>query len=83
VLRLVLGETLLLALIGGLPGIALAAVATMNMRESMANFVPNLSLGPSILAIALVLMIGLGLATGLAPAIHAFRLKIADAMGRG
>ncbi|MGZ9052930.1 MAG: hypothetical protein ACXW3N_12225, partial [Rhodoplanes sp.] len=70
-------------LIGGLPGIALAAVATMNMRESMANFVPNLSLGPSILATALVLMIGLGLATGLAPAIHAFRLKIADAMGRG
>jgi ABC-type antimicrobial peptide transport system permease subunit len=53
------------------------------MRDSMSNFVPGLTLDPSILAIALVLMIGLGLATGLAPAIHAFRLKIADAMGRG
>jgi putative ABC transport system permease protein len=83
VLRLVLGETLLLAFIGGLPGIAIAALATLNMRQSLANFVPGLTLHPSVLAIALVLMIGLALATGLAPAIHAFRLKIADAMGRG
>ena len=55
----------------------------MNMREKLINFLPGLTLEPSILAISLVLMIGLGLATGLAPAIHAFRLKIADAMGRG
>jgi putative ABC transport system permease protein len=83
VLRLILGETVLLAIIGGVLGIALAALAIINMRESVGNFVPGLTLEPSILAIAFVLMIGLGLATGLAPAIHAFRLKIADAMGRG
>jgi putative ABC transport system permease protein len=83
VLRLILGETVLLAIIGGVPGIALAALAIVNMRESVGNFLPGLTLEPSILAIAFVLMIGLGLATGLAPAIHAFRLKIADAMGRG
>lgn len=83
VLRLILGETMLLALLGGIPGILLAAIAIMNMREKLINFLPGLTLEPSILAISLVLMIGLGLATGLAPAIHAFRLKIADAMGRG
>ncbi len=83
VLRLILGETVLLAFIGGVPGIALAALAIINLRQSLTNFVPGLTLEPSILAIALVLMISLGVATGLAPAIHAFRLKIADAMGRG
>ena len=44
VLRLVLGETVLLALIGGLPGLALAALATLSMRESLGNFVPGLTL---------------------------------------
>jgi putative ABC transport system permease protein len=83
VLRLVLGETLLLALIGGLPGVGLAALATLSLRQSLSNFIPGLTLDPSVLAIALVLMVGLGLATGLVPAINAFRLKIADAMGRG
>jgi putative ABC transport system permease protein len=83
VLKLVLGETLLLALIGGIPGIALAAIATVNLSQSLSAFVPGLNLDPSIAAWALLMMIGLGLATGLVPAINAFRLKIADAMGRG
>jgi hypothetical protein len=54
VLRLVLGETLLLALIGGLPGIAVAALVTLSMRESLANFVPGLTLDPWVIAIAFV-----------------------------
>jgi putative ABC transport system permease protein len=83
VLRLVLGETVLLALIGGLPGLALAALAILNMRQSVGNFIPGLTLRPSIVAIGLALMVGLGLATGLVPALSAFRLKIADALGRG
>jgi putative ABC transport system permease protein len=83
VLRLVLGETVLLALIGGLPGLAVAALATLSMRQSLGNFIPGLTLHPSIVAIGLALMVGLGLATGLVPALNAFRLKIADALGRG
>jgi putative ABC transport system permease protein len=82
VLRLVLGETLLLVLIGGLPGIALAALAILNMHQSLLNFVPGLTLDLWVVAEALILMISLGLAAGLAPAIHAFRLKIVDAIGR-
>jgi putative ABC transport system permease protein len=83
VLRLVLGETLLLALVGGIPGIAIASLVIMNMRDSLSNFVPGLTLEPAILAWALALMVGLGLATGIVPALSAFRLRIADAMGRG
>jgi putative ABC transport system permease protein len=83
VLRLVLGETLLLALIGGLAGIGAAALVTKSMRDSLANFVPGLSLGPQIVALALVLMLALGLATGLMPALNALRLKIAVGLGRG
>ena len=44
VLRLVLGETMLLALLGGIPGLALAALATLGLRQSVANFVPGLTL---------------------------------------
>src|SRR5262249_24695839 len=40
VLSLVLGESVLLALLGGLPGLALAALATMALRNSLANVAP-------------------------------------------
>ncbi|EJW12878.1 putative ABC transport system permease protein [Rhodovulum sp. PH10] len=83
VLRLVLGETLLLALIGGGIGIAIAAAITASMRDSLSTFVPNLEVGPGIVLSAVGLMVALGLATGLVPAWNAFRLKIADGMGRG
>ena len=62
VLRLVLGETLLPVLIGGLPGIALAALAILNMHQSLLNFVPGLTLDLWVVAEALILMISLGLA---------------------
>jgi putative ABC transport system permease protein len=83
VLRLVLGETLLLAMIGGLAGLGAAALVTTSMRDSLANFVPGLTLGPQIVALALALMLALGLATGLMPALNALRLKIAVGLGRG
>ena len=83
VLRLVLGETLLLALIGGVPGLVAAALVTLSMQESLSNFVPGLRISPGVAATGLALMIVLGLATGLVPALNAFRLKIAVAMGRG
>jgi putative ABC transport system permease protein len=83
VLRLVLGETLLLALFGGLAGLGAAALVTMAMRESLSNFVPGLTMGPQIIVLALVLMVALGLATGLMPALNALRLRIAVGLGRG
>jgi putative ABC transport system permease protein len=82
-LRLVLGEAVLLALLGGLPGLALAFLVTLLVRDQLANFVPGIAVTPGIVLLGLVLMLGLGLATGLVPALNAFRLKIAVALGRG
>lgn len=82
ILRLVLGESVLLALLGGLPGIALAAVFAAAMETSVGNFIPGFAVTPGIALTAVALMLGLGLATGLVPAINAMRLNIATALGR-
>src|SRR5215813_1437331 len=83
VLSLVLGESVLLALLGGLPGLALAALATMALRNSLANVAPSFAVTPGIALIGLALMVALGLVTGIIPAVNAMRLKIAAALGRG
>ncbi len=83
VLRLVLGESVLLALLGGIPGLVAAGLVTWSLRDSLSNFVPGLTMTPGIVLAAFALMIGLGIATGLVPALNAFRLRIAAALGRG
>ena len=82
ILRLVLGESVLLALLGGLPGIALAWAFAAAMETSVGNFIPGFAVTPSIALTGVALMLGLGLATGLVPAINAMRLDIATALGR-
>jgi putative ABC transport system permease protein len=82
ILRLVLGESLLLALLGGVPGVALAALFAATMETRVGNFIPGFAVTPAIALVAVVLMLALGLATGLIPAINAMRLKIATALGR-
>lgn len=82
ILKLVLGESVMLALLGGVPGMVVAFVATLVMRDSIANFVPGLSVTLDIYIAALVLMLALGLVTGIIPAVNAMRLRIANALGR-
>ncbi|HEU0061753.1 MAG TPA: FtsX-like permease family protein [Hyphomicrobiaceae bacterium] len=82
ILRLILGEAVLLALLGGLPGIALAALFAAAMETSVGNFIPGFAVTPGIALKAMLLMLGFGLATGLIPAITAMRLNIATALGR-
>lgn len=83
ILRMVLGESVLLALLGGLPGLVLAALATMALRTSLQNVAPAFSVSWDIVLQGLGLMLALGLITGMIPAINAMRLKIAAALGRG
>lgn len=82
ILRLILGEAVLLALLGGLPGVALAAVFAAALETSVGNFIPGFAVTPGIALNAVLLMLGFGLATGLIPAVAAMRLKIATALGR-
>lgn len=82
ILRMVLGESILLALIGGVPGIALAGLVIFATRDNLAQFVPSMTLPPDIVALALGFMLALGILTGLFPALNAMRLKIVTALGR-
>jgi putative ABC transport system permease protein len=83
VLALVLGESVLLALLGGIPGLALAALFTLALRENLSNFIPGFAMTPGIALLGLALMLALGAITGIIPALNAMRLKIAAALGRG
>jgi len=83
ILSLVLGESVLLALLGGIPGLALAALATTALRRTLANVAPSFAVTPGIALLGLALMLALGIFTGIIPALNAMRLKIATALGRG
>jgi putative ABC transport system permease protein len=83
IFALVLGESVLLALLGGMPGLALAWAATAALRPSISNFLPGFALNAAIAAQGAILMLVLGLITGFIPGLNAFRLRIAAALGRG
>jgi putative ABC transport system permease protein len=83
ILRLVLGESILLALIGGLPGLGLAVVFILLVRDSLTGILPHINVAPRIILAGIALMVALGVVTGLIPALNAMRLKIAAALGRG
>jgi putative ABC transport system permease protein len=82
VVRMVLGESLLLALIGAALGVALSAglLKMLSWQSEGAGFVIGLSplavLGASVVALLL------GLITGALPAISAYRMNIIEALGR-
>jgi putative ABC transport system permease protein len=82
VLGLVLGESMLLAMIGGILGLALAAFFILFVRDSVSNVVPKLTISLPLMLTGISLMLGLGIVTGLLPALNAMRLKIAAALGR-
>jgi putative ABC transport system permease protein len=82
ILRMVLGESVLLALLGGLPGLGAALLLIGSVRDSLMSFVPTLSLYPDIAAAAVGLMVVFGIITGLVPALNAMRLNIVTALGR-
>jgi putative ABC transport system permease protein len=83
ILTMVLGESVLLALLGGVPGLIIAALITIALRASLVQIAPAFAVSPDIWAEGLALMLGLGLITGAIPAVNAMRLKIAAALGRG
>jgi putative ABC transport system permease protein len=83
ILRLVLGESILLALIGGLPGLGLAILFIVLVRDSLTGILPHINVAPGIVLAGVAMMVMLGVVTGLVPALGAMRLKIAAALGRG
>ena len=80
IFRLVLGESLLLSLLGGLPGLGLAALGLSAIREGIG--MPGLALAPFWAGIGVLIMLALGFLTGIVPAWNALRLNIVTALGR-
>ncbi len=81
VMGLVLAESMLLAVLGGGTGLLLVYWLT-NAYELGGRFLPILFMPPGALILGVVLVLALGLVTGLIPAIQALRLEIITALRR-
>jgi putative ABC transport system permease protein len=82
VLFFVLSEALLIALFGGLIGLALAIFAVPLIATALNGLLPNLILSYAILASGLAFAIIVGAASGLLPGIGAMRMRVVDALRR-
>jgi putative ABC transport system permease protein len=80
VLGLVVAESLTLILVGGLLGLALAAAALGAVSSMLAGFGVQ-GISASVTMTGIVVMVLLGLAVGLPPALRAMRLRVVDALG--
>ncbi len=82
VLFFVLGEALLIALFGGLIGLALAIFAVPLIATALNGLLPPLILSYTMLAVGLGFALIVGAASGLLPGIGAMRLRVVDALRR-
>jgi putative ABC transport system permease protein len=82
VLFFVLGESLVIALIGGLLGLGLAALAIPALGAALNGLLPSLVLSKTILILGLGTAILVGLISGLLPGISAMRMRVVTALRR-
>jgi putative ABC transport system permease protein len=82
IVALVLAESCLLAVIGGVAGLALAWAAIPIVAAALAGLLPLFFLPVNDVIIGLGLAVVLGLVTGIFPAFMAMRLRVADALRR-
>lgn len=82
IVRLVLGESLWLAILGGVLGLLAGYFIVQGARGAMSQFLPGLAVTPQTALVGLVLAILLGLVTGIVPGVRAMRLNVVEALGR-
>ena len=83
VLRMVLGEALMLSTLGAVLGLLTSAVVLAGLSKSPAGAsFGDLSMSPGVAVAGLALAITLGLVTGAIPAASALRMSIVDALNR-
>lgn len=80
ILRMVLGESLLLSFLGAILGMAVAAALMTAIGASGAG--PPVSFPPIVFLWGALIALALGIVTGLPPALGAYRMRIVDAFGR-
>ena len=77
--RLMLGESLLLTLLGGGTGVVLALVTAPELQQ-MSPWFANYTVEPGTVALALLVTLVMGVVAGLGPALAAARLRPTDAL---
>ncbi|MFC5437351.1 ABC transporter permease [Rhodanobacter umsongensis] len=80
VLAMVLAESVLLLLLGGVLGLALAMLVVGGVHSAMGGAIPMAPVDAGIWLHGLLLMIAAGLLVGALPAVRAMRLNIVDAL---
>jgi putative ABC transport system permease protein len=80
VLALVIGESLLLTMLGGAIGIAGATLAVGHLSHALSEYLSAFLLTPQALLVGLALMVALGVVAGALPAVRAARLRIVDGL---
>lgn len=82
VLGIVLSESILIMLMGGLLGLGLGWVIVQGLTKQLGAFLPGIFLSPGAIAGGIAMMIGAGILAGIFPALKAMRLSIIDALAR-
>jgi putative ABC transport system permease protein len=82
VLGIVLSESILIMLIGGLLGIGVGWVLVQGVSQQAGAFLPGIYLSPTAVLTSISIMVGAGIVAGIFPALHAMRLSIIDALAR-
>jgi putative ABC transport system permease protein len=78
----ILGESLVIALVGGLLGLVLAALAIPVLANALNGMLPNLILSPALLGFGLLTALVVGVASGILPGIGAMRMRVVNALRR-
>lgn len=81
ILRMVLGESLMLSFIGAGLGIG-AAAGLLGMLSGSGGGGPPIHFAPVVIGWSMAIAALLGLVTGILPALGAYRMRIIDALGR-
>ncbi len=82
VLLFVLGESLVIALIGGLLGLLLAVLAIPLLADALSGMLPRLLVSPALLAFGLGTAFVVGMISGVLPGIAAMRMRVVNALRR-
>jgi putative ABC transport system permease protein len=82
VLFFILGESLVIALVGGLLGLLLATLAIPVLANALNGMLPNLILSPELIAFGLFTALVVGIASGILPGIGAMRTRVVNALRR-
>ncbi|MBI1382059.1 MAG: FtsX-like permease family protein [Planctomycetaceae bacterium] len=82
VFALLIGESLILCLLGGMGGVGVALATSEGMGSFFGGFgIPGYGIGLGTAAMGMGLALLVGLVAGIAPAIAASRMRVVDALG--